>query len=462
MADVESKKILVVDDEAGMRLMLSTFLQQEGYRVLTAAEIRTAETMLAEGGFTAVITDLSMPGGSGLDLLARIREREPELPVVVMSAYGSSESAITAMRQGAFDYVFKPFQPDEILFSLKKAEANLHLTRENARLRAAVGRLPSEGLIYKSQAMENIMALVPKVAASELTVLITGESGTGKELVARAVHRASPWARGPFVAVNCGAMAESLLESELFGHLRGAFTGAEREREGLFRAANGGTLFLDEIGELPAGFQVKLLRAIQFSEVTPVGGETPVKFEARLVAATSRDLGAMVEAHLFREDLFYRLNVLPLALPPLRKRREDIPILADHFAARLSARLGRPRPVLTEDFLAALGDYEWPGNIRELENLMDRLVVMASDGGRLTRSDLPANFNRAGPRAAVDPEDLDLKSAVKRLEADYIQSALRRTQGNRAEAARRLGLSYPSLLSKIKQYELDEDKTRAN
>jgi len=452
------KKILVVDDEAGMRLMLSTLLQQEGYQVLTAAEIRTAEKLIRQEDPAAVITDLSMPGGSGLDLLSRIKEIDPDLPVVVMSAYGSSESAISAMRLGAFDYIFKPFQPDEILFSLKKAETNLFLTRENARLKEAVGQLPPDGLIYKSRAMGEVMALADKVAQSDLTVLISGESGTGKELVARAIHRASTRSRGPFVAVNCGAIAESLLESELFGHLRGAFTGAEREREGFFRAADGGTLFLDEIGELPIGFQVKLLRAIQFSEVTPVGSETPVKYEARLLAATSKNLESLAREHLFREDLFYRLNVLPLTLPPLRKRREDIPILADYFAGRLAARLGRPRPLLTEDFLAALSAYDWPGNVRELENLMDRLLIMASDRGCLSREDLPFNFISDRPKPGPAPEDLNLKNAVKRLEADYIRSALRQTGGNRAEAARRLGLSYPSLLSKIKLYELEETK----
>ena len=282
------KKVLVVDDEAGMRFMLTTYLEREGYQVVTAAEIKTAEALLNKDVFSAVITDLSMPGGSGLDLLNRMKEMNLDLPVIVMSAYGTTDSALTAMRAGAFDYVFKPFQPDEILISLKRAETSLQLARENAALRKVVERRQSDGLIYKSRAMNEIMAVVPKMAESESTVLITGESGTGKELVARAIHRGSSRHKGPFVAVNCGAMAESILESELFGHVRGSFTGAQRDRDGLFRAADGGTLFLDEIGELPPSFQVKLLRAIQFAEVRPVGSDTPIKFDARLVAATSR------------------------------------------------------------------------------------------------------------------------------------------------------------------------------
>ncbi len=454
----ELKKILVVDDEAAMRLMLATYLQREGYQVTTAAEIRTAETLLKNEAFAAVITDLSLPGGSGLDLLARIKALGLKVPVIVMSAYGSSDSALTAMRSGAFDYVFKPFQPDEILFSLKKAEANLRLTWENEVLRRAAGASLAGGLVYKSRAMAEIMALVPKMAETESPVLITGESGTGKELVARAIHRASRRGGGPFVAVNCGAIAESVLESELFGHLKGAFTGALRDREGLFRAADGGTLFLDEIGELPLAIQVKLLRAIQFSEVRPVGGENAVKFDARMVAATGRDLETLVREHHFREDLYYRLNVLPLHLPALRHRREDIPLLAGHFAATLAARLGRPRPNLGEDLLEALAAYGWPGNVRELENLMDRLLVMAGDRNILTAADLPAKFNApppAGRPGGPAPEDLDLKAALRHVEAGYIRAALQRSRGNRSEAARLLGLSYPSLLSKIKLYEID-------
>lgn len=456
------KKVLVVDDEAGMRLMLTTYLEREGYQVLTAADIKSAEAVLGREKFSAVITDLSMPGGSGLDLLSRIKEMEIDLPVIVMSAYGTTDSALTAMRTGAFDYVFKPFQPDEILFSLKRAETNVQLTRENAALRQAVERRQGEGLIYKSRVMSEIMAMVHKMAESESTVLISGESGTGKELVARAIHRGSPRFAGPFVPVNCGAMAESILESELFGHVKGSFTGAQRSREGLFRAADGGTLFLDEIGELPLSFQVKLLRAIQFSEVRPVGAETAIKFNARLVAATSRDLEILVSKHMFREDLFYRLNVLPIKLPPLRERREDIPLLADHFTALFTSRLGRPRPVLSEDFTKALSAYDWPGNIRELENLMDRVLVMAAGRSTLTGDDLPPQFHASAGAAEAEPNsnnNLNLKAAIRNLEAEYIRAALAKSRGNRSEAARQLGLSYPNLLNKIKIYgiEVDDD-----
>ena len=440
--------------------MLATYLKREGYKVTAADSGQEAGKLLKNESFDAMVTDLSMPGLTGLELLELAAQAAPDMPVIVMSAYGSSDSALAAMRAGAFDYVFKPFQPDEILFSLKKAEAHISLTRENQALKHAAGQSAEDGLIYKSRAMADIIRLIPQIAETDSTVLITGESGTGKELVARAIHRASGRSSGPFVPVNCGAVAESLLESELFGHLRGAFTGAERRREGLFRAAHNGTLFLDEIGELPLNFQVKLLRAIQFSEVTPVGGETPVKFNIRLVAATSSDLEAMVRDHLFREDLYYRINVLPLQLPPLRGRREDIPLLADYFAERLAARLGRPRPRLSDDFLEVLANYNWPGNIRELENLMDRLLIMAGSRELITAADLPAKFSAASPPPDPTSDDLDLKSALKKLEADYIRAALDAARGNRSEAARRLGLSYPSLLSKIKQYGIEIDEER--
>jgi two-component system response regulator AtoC len=458
MASPDLKHILVVDDEAGMRLMLTSYLEREGYRVTTAPEIRSAEALLKKESFAAVITDFSMPGGNGLALLNNIKEMKLDLPVIVMSAYGSSESAFTAMRSGAFDYVFKPFQPDEILFSLKKAEANLQLTRENAALKKAAGLAPDYGLVYKSEVMARLAALIPKMAETDRAVLITGESGTGKEVLARSIHQSSPRRNGPFMAVNCGAIAESLLESELFGHLRGAFTGAERDRDGLFRAAGGGTLFLDEIGELPLSFQVKLLRAIQFSEVRPVGAERPVKFDARLVSATSRHLEDLIARRLFREDLYYRLNVLPLKLPPLRERREDIPLLADHFACLLASRQGRPRPRLSDDFLEALSAFDWPGNVRELENLMDRLLVMAADSDTLTLADLPPQFQTLPARTGQG--ELDLKTAVRQLEADYIRAALDKSRGNRSEAARQLGLSYPSLLSKIKLYGIDVEEDR--
>ena len=449
-----AKKVLVVDDEVGIRLMLTTFLQKEGYQTATAVDGREAFALLKKEPFDALVTDLSMPGMGGLELLKLVCETGLNLPVIVMSAYGSSDSALTAVRAGAFDYVFKPFQPDEILFSLKRAETNLRLTRENEMLRRAADRSPGEDLVHKSRVMGETIAMIPKMAETDRTVLITGESGTGKELVARAIHRLSPRSAGPFVAVNCGAIAESLLESELFGHLRGSFTGAQRDREGLFRAANGGTLFLDEIGELPLNFQVKLLRAIQFAEVRPVGGEFSVSFDARLVAATSRDLEGMVRDHLFREDLYYRLNVLPLCIPPLRDRREDIPLLARHFLDNLAARLGRPRPELADNFIEALKNHSWPGNIRELENLMDRLTVMAGQRGVLSAADLPESFQRPSRNQTIDPDNLDMKAAIRNLEADYIQAALTRAFGNRSEAARLLGLSYPSLLSKIKLYKL--------
>lgn len=456
MTTPEFNKILVVEDEAGMRLMLTTYLKREGFQVTVATDGREAEKALKVNLFHAVITDLSMPGLTGLELLGIIKNNHPDLPVIVMSAYGSSESALEAMRAGAFDYVFKPFQPDEILFSLRKAESHQRLTQENENLKRVAGQTPLGGLIYKSRAMVEVVNLIQQIAQTSSTVLITGESGTGKELVARAIHQGSSRKDGPFVPVNCGAIAESLLESELFGHLKGAFTGAARGREGLFRAADGGTLFLDEIGELPLNFQVKLLRAIQFSEVIPVGSETPVKFNIRLLAATSRDLETMVEENLFRQDLFYRLNVLPLGLPPLRARRDDIPLLVSHFVERLALRLGRSQPTFSDDFFEALSHYSWPGNVRELENLMDRLLIMTGGRTTITADDLPPKFKEgAGEKPYQPQDDLDLRAATRKLESDYIRAALEISGGNRSEAARRLGLSYPSLLSKIKLYGID-------
>lgn len=460
-------KVLLVDDEQSILLMLSTILSKEGYQVATARNGQEALKVLERETFDYVISDLSMPVLDGLGFLREYRQQGWDMPVIIMSAYGTVESAIEAIQAGAFDYVFKPFQPDEVLLALRKAAEREALKKENLALRRVASERASQGLIYRSSIMGEVMQVVQKVAEVKSPVLVTGESGTGKELVARAIHQASPRQQGPFVAVNCGAIPENLLESELFGHVRGAFTDAVKDREGLFREADRGTLFLDEVGELPQVLQVKLLRAIQFEEVRPVGGSSSAKVNVRIVAATARDMVEEVALGRFRDDLYYRLNVLPIYLPPLRKRQEDIPLLLDHFIVAAAVRIGRERPEMAPDALDLLINYKWPGNIRELENLVDRLLVMSSRQ-RLTAEDIPDYIkegqltpkgSEAVPAAHPVPndmfnpgEDLDLKQGFRKLEAQYIKEALKRCGGNRSEAARRLGISYPNLLAKIKQY----------
>jgi two-component system response regulator AtoC len=358
---------------------------------------------------------------------------------------------------GAFDYVFKPFNPDEILLTLKKAQEREELRRENMALRKAAAKAEDTGIIARSKAMQDLLSLVDRVAAADSPVLITGESGTGKEIIAQAIHQAGPRADKPFVPVNCGAIPENLLESELFGHLKGSFTDAVSDRIGLFQEADGGTLFLDEVGELPLPLQVKLLRALQEHEIRPVGASVTLRVDTRILAATARDLSKATRTGSFREDLFYRLNVLPMYIPPLRKRTEDIPHLLDHFLIAQTARKDRERPEVTPEFMDALMKYSWPGNVRELENLIERILVLSSHS-TLGLNDLPENIcqNLSQDSEPIDHEsDLDLKTQIRNLEAVLIERALKQCEGNRSEAARRLKISYPSLLSKIKMYGLE-------
>jgi len=448
------KKVLVVDDEPGLRQSLGLLLTDAGYAVTAEQNGRRALDRAIAETFDLVLCDVRMPEMDGLTFLRQYRQRGGSALVIVMSAYGGEDAAIAAMKEGAYDYLPKPFRPDEVVLTLRKAEERERLRQEVAGLKAQLATGPSErGLIVESAAMRQALELVTRVADHNTTVLITGESGTGKEVIARAIHRASPRASKAFVGINCAAIPEALLESELFGHVRGAFTGASVDKTGLFEAANGGTILLDEIGELPLGLQAKLLRVLQESEIRRVGDQKTRRVDARVLAATARDLEAEVRAGRFREDLFYRIHVVVIELPPLRDREDDIAPLSRHFAARLAHRLGRPLS-LSDDAIAWLEQQEWPGNVRELENSIERAAVL-NEKAVLGRGD----FNAGPPRHEVetgsgveDVGDGTLRSVVESAERSAIIDALKATDGNRRAAAERLGVSLRTLFYKIDRY----------
>jgi two-component system response regulator AtoC len=450
------KRILVVDDEESIRLTLSALLSHRGYHVVTAASAKSALKKLDEEDIDFVLADVRMPDMDGIELTREIVNREILITVIVMSAYGSVDNAIEAMKAGAYDYITKPFKTDEVILTLAKAEERESLRRENALLKAEiVGTHDFDGIIARSEAMKKIFKMISKVAEYKSTVLITGESGTGKELVARAIHTNSTRAGAPFVAVNCGAIPETLLESELFGHKRGAFTDAHTDKPGLFTEAQGGTLLLDEVGELPLGLQVKLLRALQEGTVRQLGDTKDTNVDVRIIAATVRDLGEEVKNGRFREDLFYRLNVLPLHLPPLRERTDDIPLLIDHFITRHNARLGtRIKGVNTETERMMMA-YNWPGNVRELENTIERAMVLA-EGEQITAEDLPDRIRdiRDPIRMTLGSGELSVKKTFRIIEEELIRRALAKTAGNRTLAAKYLEISHRALLYKIKSYEI--------
>jgi len=453
--NAELKKILVVDDEASMRHMLQLVLEKEGYQVTETAEAKVALDLLREEPFDVVLCDIRMPGMDGLAFLKELQQNKVNATVIMMSAYGSIDTAIECMKRGAYDYIAKPFKPDEVVLTLRKAEERFRLRQENLRLREELARggQPSgaRGIIYRSAAMAQLMTLVERVADSASSVLITGETGTGKELVARALHSEGGRKGGTFVAVNCSAISSTLMESELFGHVKGAFTGADREKKGLFAAADGGTLFLDEIGELPLELQPKLLRVLQEGEVLRVGETRPRKVDVRVLAATARDLRDEVAQGRFRDDLYYRLAVVELHVPSLRERPEDIPVLAEYFSCRIAAREGRPQPVIQDDALEVLGAYQWPGNVRELENFMEKTMIFCR-GESLDLACLPWEVRR---RSREETSGFSLKEASLRLEREYIRKALAATGGNRTQAARLLEISLRGLLYKMKEYGIE-------
>src|SRR4051812_23751223 len=452
------RRVLVVDDEENLRIVLRTLLKRQGYEVETAASGEEALTLVDTFGPDVVLTDVRMPKMGGLDLLATLQAKGNEATVIVMSAYGNVDDALEAIKAGAYDYVQKPFKHDEIVLTLRKAEEREALRRENRALREEIRKEHRfEEILAKSQAMQDIFRTIAKIADYKTTVLISGESGTGKELVARALHGRSSRRGGNFVAVNCGAIPENLLESELFGHKKGAFTDANSDRRGLFEEADGGTLFLDEIGELPLNLQVKLLRALQEESIRRLGDSKDVKIDVRIITATHRDLAAEAKAGRFGEDLFYRINVLPIVIPPLRARREDINLLIDHFLARNNIRLGTQVRGLTTEARKLLLDYAWPGNVRELENTIERAMVLA-DTDVLQATDLPERI-----RDALDPVqvqlatgELSIKKTTAAIEEILIRRALTKTKGNRTRAAEILEISHRALLYKIKDYNISD------
>jgi len=452
--------VLVIDDEAGVRRTVSMILEDEGYAVTTAANGRDGLTKALEGDADIVLCDVRMPEMDGLEFLDEYQGHGGDGLVVTMTAYGSTDLALEAMKRGAYDYIPKPFSADSILLTVKKAEEREKLRREVRRLRQEVkSDRQHPDIVAKSPAMLTAIALAERVAPHPSTILLTGESGTGKEVIARLVHATSPRRDGPFVPVNCGAIPENLLEAELFGHVKGAFTGANADRVGLFEQANGGTLFLDEIGELPVSLQVKLLRALQERQIRRVGESTSREVDVRIVSATARDLEKEVEAGTFRSDLFYRLNVVNIHLPPLRHRREDIPLLVRHFLDEYNEVLQTKVADLDATALSALVAYAWPGNVRELENVIERAVVLAEQE-EIGVEQLPVSVtskNGTGRHslASLPPDELSVKKRTAELERLLIGRALEITSGNRTRASELLELSYRALLYKIRDYGLD-------
>jgi two-component system, NtrC family, response regulator AtoC len=452
--------ILVIDDEENMRHMLTNMLKRDGYAVITAADGQTGLEQLQTAPIDFVLCDIKMPKMDGMAFLQAATALAEHATIIMMSAYGTIDLAVEAMRLGAYDFISKPFKSDEVRLAVKKAAERNQLKRENLLFKKQIRRMEDRfrfgNLVAKSTVMQKVFELAAKAAPYDTTILIVGESGTGKELVAQAIHYAGPRAHKPLVPVNCGGIPESLLESELFGHVKGAFTGADRTRKGLFEEADGGTIFLDEIGEMPLPLQVKLLRVLQESEIRPVGQTVCRTVNVRVIAATSRNLAQMVAEGAFREDLYYRLNVICIDLPPLRDRNEDIPLLCRHFIAQFNQSLGRNVRGIAPLAMSHLLQRRWPGNVRELENTIERAIVLSEDDWlKASIFNTPIDAKAECPPAAPLFEGYSIKDAQKVFEKELIIKALTKTDGNRTQAARLLEISHPSLLSKIKAYGID-------
>jgi two-component system NtrC family response regulator len=446
-------KILVIDDDESLRRVLEYNLAQEGYAVLTASSGEEGLELLKKEGADLILTDVRMAGMDGLQVMELARKLDPAVQVIILTAFGTIEMAVEAMKAGAFHYISKPFNRDELKLTVKKALQVKDLVRENVALRQELtARVGLDNIIAESPQMGRVLDMVVRVAPTETTVLIMGESGTGKELIARAIHGNSPRARGPFVAVNCAAIPENLLESELFGHVKGAFTGAIRDRVGKFEAADGGTVFLDEIGEMRPDLQVKILRVLEERTLERVGDNRPIRVDVRVLAATNKDLGKAIQAGEFREDLYYRLNVVPVSIPPLRERRADILVLAQHFLRRLGANANL---TITPDAFRALESYDWPGNVRELENALERAMIFHR-GDVISLADLPETIRAPRVRevAALPVSLPESGLSLEEVEKELILRALQKHDWNQSRAARYLGITRHTLLYRMEKHNI--------
>ncbi len=446
-------KILVIDDDESLRRVLEYNLAQEGYAVLTASSGEQGVELLKKEGADLVVTDVRMPGMDGLQVMQAVRKLDPNVQVIILTAFGTIEMAVEAMKAGAFHYISKPFNRDELRLTIRKALQLKDLERENVALRQELtARIGLDHIIAESPQMRRVLEMLERVAPTETTVLILGESGTGKELIARAIHANSPRAGGPFVAVNCAAIPENLLESELFGHVKGAFTGAIRDRIGKFEAAERGTIFLDEIGEMRPDLQVKILRCLEERSLERVGDNTPIHVDVRVLAATNKDLSKAIQEGSFREDLYYRLNVVPLSIPPLRERREDIRALAQFFLKKLVAS---PRLTIAPDAFRVLELYDWPGNVRELENALERAMIFHR-GDVITLGDMPETIRAPKTReAAAFPVSLpEAGLSLEEVEKELILRALQKHDWNQSRAARYLGITRHTLLYRMEKHNI--------
>jgi two-component system response regulator AtoC len=453
---VLSRRVLVIDDEENLRHYLQVVLGEAGYHVETAADGLEALEKMLHQAWDIILCDIRMPKMDGMAFLQEVRAKGLEGTVIMMSAYGTVDTAVEAMKEGAYDYISKPFNADEIILTIKKAEERERLREENIRLKQEVLRDYTLGnIVGKSEGMQRIFELVKKVARYKSSVLITGESGTGKELVARAIHYESDRREKPLISINCGAIPENLLETELFGHVKGAFTDAIRAKKGLFEMAHQGTLFLDEVGELPQGLQVKLLRVLQDGEIRRVGDTITAQVDVSIIAATAKDLAKEVQANRFREDLFYRLNVLPIHLPPLRERKEDILPLVEHFIELYNKKLGLRIKGSSKEAMERFLQYPWPGNVRELENIIERGMILA-EGDTINAEFLMSQTREQDRGPGPVPAGLSIKKNAKEMEIRLIKGALKKTGGNRLQAARILELSHKALLYKLKDYGLED------
>ncbi len=454
--------VLIIDDEKGIISSLLPVIERAGFKVEGVSSGKQALTLIEESSFDAILLDLQMPGMDGLTLLKELKVNAPKAVIIMMTAFGNSDLAVKAVQLGAHDYIAKPFAAEEIILTLRKALERENLRRENEQLKAQISKRYSfSNIVAQSESMAEIFEMIKKIADYKTTVMIYGESGTGKELIAQAIHYNSNRRNKRFVAINCGAVPENLLESEFFGHKRGSFTDATRDKKGLFQEADGGTILLDEVGDLPLHLQVKLLRVLQEGEIRPVGDEQLIPIDVRVIAATLRDLEQEVIDGKFRDDLFYRLNVVTIRIPPLRERKEDIPLLVDFFMKKNQEKLGLTVHEVSKDAMNALLDHEWPGNVRELENCIERAMILTEEE-KITVQSLPKTIK--GGAATVSPfvtiavDDLSIKTHTKALEKYLIAKALEKTRGNRTHAARLLEISHRTLLYKLKDYNMSDDE----